>query len=51
MRFPVDARRPRRLPHRLREAGLDAGHTLDRPDRNHTSAFVELTRTSVVVHG
>jgi predicted nuclease of predicted toxin-antitoxin system len=36
MRFLVDAQLPRRLVYRLREAGHDALHTLDLPDRNHT---------------
>src|SRR5207248_6382230 len=37
MRFLVDAQLPRRLALRLREAGHDALHTLDLPNRNRTS--------------
>jgi predicted nuclease of predicted toxin-antitoxin system len=36
MNFLVDAQLPRRLVYRLREAGHDAIHTLDLPDRNAT---------------
>lgn len=37
MKFLVDAHLPRRLALRLREAGHDALHTLDLPNRNRTS--------------
>lgn len=37
MNFLVDAQLPRRLAYRLREAGHDTVHTLDLPERNHTS--------------
>jgi predicted nuclease of predicted toxin-antitoxin system len=36
MKFLVDAQLPRRLIHRLREAGHDAIHTLDLPDGNRS---------------
>jgi predicted nuclease of predicted toxin-antitoxin system len=36
MRFLVDAQLPRRLAHRLREAGFEAIHTLDLPLGNRT---------------
>ncbi len=36
MNFLIDAHLPRRLAHRLREAGYDAVHTLDLPLRNRT---------------
>jgi len=37
MRSLVDAQPPRRLAHRLREAGHDALHTLDLPEGNRTT--------------
>lgn len=37
MNFLVDAHFPRRLTHRLREAGHDSLHTLDLPDGNRTT--------------
>lgn len=37
MRFLVDAQLPRRLAHRLRQAGHDAAHTLDLPEGNRTT--------------
>ena len=37
MRFLVDAQLPRRLIHPLREAGHDAIHTLDLPEKNQTT--------------
>lgn len=37
MNFLVDAHLPRRLAHRLRDAGHDALHTLDLPKRNRTT--------------
>lgn len=37
MNFLVDAQLPRRLAHRLRDAGHDALHTLDLPDGNRTT--------------
>jgi predicted nuclease of predicted toxin-antitoxin system len=37
MRFLVDAQLPRRIAHRLREAGYDVIHTLDLPRGNRTS--------------
>lgn len=37
MKFLVDAQLPRRLAHRLRDAGHDALHTLDMPDKNRTA--------------
>jgi predicted nuclease of predicted toxin-antitoxin system len=37
MRFLLDAQLPRRLVYRLREAGHDAIHTLDLPERNRTT--------------
>ena len=37
MKFLVDAQLPRRLVHRLREAGHDAVHTLDLPEGNRTT--------------
>ncbi len=37
MKFLVDAQLPRRIVRWLREAGLDAVHTLDLPEANHTS--------------
>jgi predicted nuclease of predicted toxin-antitoxin system len=65
MRFLVDAQLPRRLAHRLRDRGHDALHTLDTGAFERllfasladivttfaTASFVELTRTSLVVHG
>ena len=43
MRALVDAQLPRRLAHRLRDAGWDAVHTLDLPDGNATTD-AEITR-------
>jgi predicted nuclease of predicted toxin-antitoxin system len=37
MNFLVDAQLPHRLVYRLREAGHDAIHTLDLPNRNRTT--------------
>ena len=37
MNFLVDAQLPRRLAHRLRDAGHDALHTLDLPKGNRTT--------------
>jgi predicted nuclease of predicted toxin-antitoxin system len=37
MKFLVDAQLPRRLAHRLREAGHVATHTLDLPRKNRTT--------------
>jgi len=37
MNFLVDAQLPRRLTYRLRDAGHDALHTLDLPNRNRTT--------------
>jgi predicted nuclease of predicted toxin-antitoxin system len=37
MKFLVDAQLPRRLVIRLREAGMEAVHTLDLPDGNRTT--------------
>jgi predicted nuclease of predicted toxin-antitoxin system len=37
MNFLVDAHLPRRLVYRLRDAGHDALHTLDLPQRNRTT--------------
>lgn len=37
MNFLVDAHFPRRLVHKLRDAGHDAIHTLDLPDKNRTT--------------
>lgn len=37
MKFLVDAHLPRRLAYRLRDAGHDALHTLDLPNRNRTT--------------
>ena len=37
MRFLIDAHLPRRLAHRLREAGHDVVHTLDLPQGNRTT--------------
>lgn len=37
MNFLVDAHLPRRLAFRLREAGHDAVHTLDLPNKNRTT--------------
>lgn len=37
MNFLVDAQLPRRLTHRLRDAGHDALHTLDLPKGNRTT--------------
>lgn len=37
MNFVVDAQLPRRIAHRLREAGHDAVHTLDLPSGNRTT--------------
>ena len=37
MKFLVDAQLPRRLAHRLREAGHAATHTLDLPRKNRTT--------------
>jgi predicted nuclease of predicted toxin-antitoxin system len=37
MKFLLDAQLPRRLIYRLREAGHDAIHTLDLPERNRTT--------------
>lgn len=36
MKTLVDAQLPRRLAHKMNEAGWDARHTLDLPDRNRT---------------
>jgi len=36
MKFLIDAQLPRRLVHRLREAGFEAIHTLDLPLGNRT---------------
>jgi predicted nuclease of predicted toxin-antitoxin system len=37
MKFLIDAQLPRRLTAQLRQAGLDAFHTLDLPDGNRTT--------------
>jgi predicted nuclease of predicted toxin-antitoxin system len=53
MKFLVDAQLPRRLIHRLREAGHDAIHTLDLPDGNRSTDEkineVALTAQRVVI--
>ena len=46
MKFLVDAHLPRRLALRLREAGHDALHTLDLPNKNRTTDD-EINRVSV----
>jgi predicted nuclease of predicted toxin-antitoxin system len=53
MRFLLDAQLPRRLVHRIRDAGHDALHTLDLPAGNRTSdaeiiAFAEREQRVVV---
>jgi len=37
MKFLIDAQLPRRLAAQFRQAGLEAIHTLDLPDGNHTT--------------
>ena len=46
MNFLVDANLPRRLAHRLHEAGHDAVHTLDLPQENLTSDH-DISETAV----